>query len=236
MQGVSDSIRSWGRETWSSLHLSDSVREKQHSNFRVPLLHKPQLVWQGSIWSLRGAAPRKPRQDLEHHELWYIKGENTPRAGGCCILSVIEADFRQQRWCWSRMGRAAAPGHSCPQQGCDPNRTPGHSHCHFHPRKPNSVTGLQGKAMPGQQLLPNPIALRAAEIYGTERSRILQSVLGRPEEGNWKFTAPPGAARRLQDTDIRWDSSAGGEAQSRLCAEKEICICSLQLLEVKKNL
>lgn len=66
-----------------------------------------------------------------------------------------------------------------------------------------SVTGLQGKAMPGQQLLPNPIALGAAEIYGTERSRVLQSVLGRPEEGKWKFTALPEAARRLQDTDIR---------------------------------
>lgn len=47
-QGVADSTRSWGREMRSSLHLSDSIREKQRSEFRVPLPHKPRLARQGT--------------------------------------------------------------------------------------------------------------------------------------------------------------------------------------------
>lgn len=35
-----------------------------------------------------------------------------------------------------------------------------------------------------------------------ERSRVLQSLPGKPKEGDQKFIAVPGAARRLQDTGI----------------------------------
>lgn len=183
----------------------------------------------------------KPRQHLEHYE---SKVQTHPDPGVAAFSVPLKLVSGGAGSGWAELLPQGAPVRAelLPQpQGsepacCHPSTTPGHFHCHCHPRTPRFCHRTGCRERQCQQLLPIPIALGAAEIHGIERSRVLQSVLGRPEQGNWKFTAPPEAERTLQDTDTRRDGSAGGEAQSRFCSEKEICICCLQLLEVEKYL